>query len=103
MGRLDKLQVGNSSLLSAIRSVPTTRTMLISAMGRASVGITDYEDFALNQTLLLSEGNSGGPLVNIKGEIIGINTAIFFKNRLVSRHRVCSAKQSRAVCCGKTL
>ncbi len=49
---------------------------IISALGRANVGIADYEDF-IQTDAAINPGNSGGPLVNITGELVGINTAIF--------------------------
>jgi len=48
---------------------------IISAKGRSRMGLTGYEDF-IQTDASINPGNSGGPLVNIRGQIIGINTAI---------------------------
>jgi len=77
-GDSDKLQVGEFVLaIGSPYGLSNTVTMgIISAVGRANVGIADYEDF-IQTDAAINPGNSGGPLVNIKGELIGMNTAIF--------------------------
>jgi serine protease Do len=60
--------------------VGQTVTMgIVSAKGRASVGIEDYEDF-IQTDAAINPGNSGGALVNTRGELIGINTAILSRS-----------------------
>ena len=68
------LTIGNPYGLSN-----TVTLGIVSAKGRANVGIADYEDF-IQTDAAINPGNSGGPLVNIRGEIVGINTAIFSRS-----------------------
>jgi serine protease Do len=77
-GDSEQLQVGEFVLaIGNPYGLSHTVTMgIISAVGRANVGVADYEDF-IQTDAAINPGNSGGPLVNIKGELIGINTAIF--------------------------
>ncbi|NLE65787.1 MAG: PDZ domain-containing protein, partial [Lentisphaerae bacterium] len=49
---------------------------VISAKGRNSLGLAEYEDF-IQTDAAINPGNSGGPLLDIDGKAIGINTAIF--------------------------
>ncbi|MBC8208784.1 MAG: DegQ family serine endoprotease [Desulfobulbaceae bacterium] len=52
---------------------------IISAKGRADVGINDYEDF-IQTDAAINPGNSGGALLNLHGELIGINSAIISRS-----------------------
>jgi serine protease Do len=54
----------------------TVTVGIISALGRNHVSIADFEDF-IQTDASINPGNSGGALVNMRGELIGINTAIF--------------------------
>lgn len=78
LGDSDELKVGETVLaIGNPFGLSHTVTMgIVSAKGRANVGIADYEDF-IQTDAAINPGNSGGALVNIKGELVGINTAIF--------------------------
>ena len=53
----------------------TATSGIVSALGRSGLGIESYEDF-IQTDAPINPGNSGGALVNLRGELIGINTAI---------------------------
>lgn len=53
----------------------TVTSGIVSALGRSGLDIEGYEDF-IQTDASINPGNSGGALVNLKGELIGINTAI---------------------------
>ena len=57
----------------------TVTSGIISAMERSGLGIEGYENF-IQTDASINPGNSGGALVNLRGELIGINTAIFSKS-----------------------
>lgn len=82
---LPAIRVGDSSRLrigSFVLAVgnpfgleQTVTLGIVSALGRSGLGITDYENF-IQTDAAINPGNSGGALVNMKGELVGINTAI---------------------------
>ncbi len=53
----------------------TVTVGVISGTGRSNLGITTYENF-IQTDASINPGNSGGPLINLKGQVIGINTAV---------------------------
>jgi serine protease Do len=65
------LAIGNPFQLNQ-----TVTLGIISALGRTNVGISTYEDF-IQTDAAINPGNSGGALVSARGELVGINTAIF--------------------------
>ena len=65
------LAVGNPFQLSQ-----TVTLGIVSAVGRDNLGVARYEDF-IQTDAAINPGNSGGALINARGELVGINTAIF--------------------------
>jgi serine protease Do len=76
LGDSDTMQVGDWVLASGnpFGLANTVTQGIISAKGRV-IGAGPYDDF-LQTDASINPGNSGGPLLNLKGEVIGINTAI---------------------------
>lgn len=81
LGDSSKLRLGE--LVLAVGNpfgVGQTVTMgIVSAKGRANMGIVEYEDF-IQTDAAINPGNSGGALVNLDGELVGINTAILSRS-----------------------
>jgi Do/DeqQ family serine protease len=77
MGNSDDLRVGEWAVAigNPFGLDQTVTVGVISATGRSDVGIATYENF-IQTDASINPGNSGGPLVNLKGEVVGINTAI---------------------------
>ncbi|NUQ35568.1 MAG: Do family serine endopeptidase [Planctomycetaceae bacterium] len=81
LGDSSRMRIGDVVLaLGNPFGVGQTVTMgIISATGRASVGINEYEDF-IQTDAAINPGNSGGALVNMEGDLIGINSAIISRS-----------------------
>jgi Do/DeqQ family serine protease len=77
LGDSDALRVGEWAIAigNPFGLDQTVTVGVVSAVGRADVGIATYENF-IQTDASINPGNSGGPLVNLRGEVIGINTAI---------------------------
>ena len=76
LGDSDKLQVGDWVLAmgNPFGLENTVTAGIVSAKGRV-IGAGPYDDF-IQTDASINPGNSGGPLINLKGEVVGINTAI---------------------------
>ena len=74
----DKLRVGDFvvAIGNPFGLGQTVTSGIVSALSRSGLGIEGYEDF-IQTDASINPGNSGGALVNLNGELIGINTAIF--------------------------
>ncbi len=81
LGDSEKLKIGEW-VVAAGASFGLDNTItagIVSAKGRALSGGSQYEDF-IQTDAAINPGNSGGPLVNLRGEVVGINTAIVSKS-----------------------
>jgi len=77
LGDSDRLRVGDFvvAIGNPFGLSQTVTSGIVSALGRSGLGIEGYEDF-IQTDASINPGNSGGPLINLRGELIGINTAI---------------------------
>ena len=77
LGDSDAMQVGDYVLAigNPFGIGQTVTSGIISALGRSGLSVEGYEDF-IQTDASINPGNSGGALVNLRGELIGINTAI---------------------------
>ncbi|AFJ03041.1 HtrA protease/chaperone protein / Serine protease (Protease DO) [Methylophaga frappieri] len=74
----DKLAVGDFvvAIGNPFGLGQTVTSGIVSALGRSGLGLEGYENF-IQTDASINPGNSGGALVNLRGELVGINTAIF--------------------------
>jgi serine protease Do len=77
-GDSSKLKVGQWVLAigSPFQLNQTVTLGIISAVGRQNLGVAGYEDF-IQTDAAINPGNSGGALIDARGELVGINTAIY--------------------------
>jgi len=77
LGDSDKLKVGDwvVAIGDPFGLTETASHGMVSGLGRTGLGIGKYENF-IQTDASINPGNSGGALVNLKGELVGINTAI---------------------------
>ena len=77
LGDSDRLEVGEwiVAMGSPFGLANTVTAGIVSAKGR-HIGAGPYDNFIQTDTSI-NPGNSGGPLINLRGEVVGINTAIF--------------------------
>ena len=81
LGRSDRIEVGDV-VLAIGNPLGLTQTVthgIVSATGRAQLGVATFENF-IQTDAAINVGNSGGALVNLRGELVGINTAVLGKN-----------------------
>lgn len=81
LGDSDKIKIAEpvAAIGSPFQLQASVTTGVISAKNRQNLRIAELEDF-IQTDAAINPGNSGGPLMNLKGEVIGINTAIFSRN-----------------------
>ena len=81
LGNSDKLNVGSLVLaLGAPFGLETSISFgVVSAKGRGNLNITNLGNF-LQTDAAINPGNSGGPLINMRGQVVGMNTAIYSRS-----------------------
>jgi len=78
IGDADRLEVGDFVLAigNPFGLGQAVTSGIVSALGRSGLGLESYENF-IQTDASINPGNSGGALIDLRGELVGINTAIF--------------------------
>ncbi len=81
LGRSDELQVGDPVLAigNPLGLSQTVTHGIVSATGRSQLGVATFENF-IQTDAAINAGNSGGALIDARGELVGINTAVLNKS-----------------------
>lgn len=82
MGNSNDMKVGDfvAAIGNPFGLSQTVTSGIVSALGRTTLGIESYENF-IQTDASINPGNSGGALINMKGQLVGINTAILAPDR----------------------
>ena len=78
LGRIEQLQVGDAVLAigNPFNVGQTVTSGIVSALGRSGLGLSTFENF-IQTDAAINPGNSGGALIDVDGNLVGINTAIY--------------------------
>jgi serine protease DegQ len=81
LGRLEAVQIGDVVLAigNPFNVGQTVTSGIVSALGRQGLGLSTFENFVQTDAAI-NPGNSGGALVDVRGHLVGINTAIFSRS-----------------------
>ncbi len=81
LGRIESLQIGDLVLAigNPFNVGQTVTSGIVSALGRQGLGLSTFENF-IQTDAAINPGNSGGALVDLQGNLVGINTAIFSRS-----------------------
>ncbi|OYT87294.1 MAG: 2-alkenal reductase [Burkholderiales bacterium PBB6] len=81
LGDIERLQVGDAVLAigNPFNVGQTVTSGIVSALGRNGLGLSTFENF-IQTDAAINPGNSGGALVDVNGNLIGINTAIYSRS-----------------------
>jgi len=81
LGNVEALQVGDLVLAigNPFNVGQTVTSGIVSALGRNQLGLSTFENF-IQTDAAINPGNSGGALVDVNGQLVGINTAIFSRS-----------------------
>jgi serine protease DegQ len=81
LGNIEQLQVGDSVLAigNPFNVGQTVTSGIVSALGRTGLGLSTFENF-IQTDAAINPGNSGGALIDVNGNLVGINTAIYSRS-----------------------